>query len=184
MTRYDFSFECSQDDLAKMAKDGGAEVVSFNQCNLADNDLAALRSLSSLSDLTLDMCTGFSDSGLANLIGLKKLRYLNLASCPITDQALTHIAKLRNLVTLDLTNTPITDAGVKALSSLTNLEYLFMIGTRVTESGLAHVEKLTRLRELALFDLRLGDAPTRTPAVRALISKLPMLRTIGRTSVR
>ena len=56
-----------------------------------------------------------SDAGLKELVGLPRLRSLDLTGTHVTDAGLTELHAIKNLHRLVLTDTQTTDAGVSAL---------------------------------------------------------------------
>jgi Leucine-rich repeat (LRR) protein len=113
---------------------------------------------------------------------LKKLRHLNLAATPITDQGLKHLegltalqelaldytgvsdaglarlGALPKLQSLSLSHAQVADAGVNQLRALTNLQRLVLPSTKVTDAGLSYLERLTALRDIDLNGTNVGDA--------------------------
>ena len=94
--------------------------------------------------------TKITDSALAPLTYMSKLRSLNLVRCPqITDDALGLLKFLPTLTRLRLEDTNITDEGVASIASMKNLRRL-SLGRLITDVG---VERLSRLRGLTELDL-------------------------------
>ena len=81
-----------------------------------------------------------SDSDLARLSHLTKLRELVLDNTGITDRGLAHLDKLSSLETLTLRNTGITDGGLVHLRGLTNLKNLCLDGTPSEGCGVGPLE--------------------------------------------
>ena len=106
--------------------------------------------------------TRVSDSGLAQLKGMKGLQELDLAHTNVTDDGLAQLKSMTGLRTLDLSETKISDAGFEYLAEYDgpagalsqedqgngrrvgmpegharDLEELYLAGTRVTPAGLA-----------------------------------------------
>jgi hypothetical protein len=71
---------------------------------------------------------------------MKKLKWLKLDQCTISDEGLKSLAPLTNLEYLHIGSTQVTDAGLENLTGLKNLKQLVLTFlTGVSSSG---VEKL------------------------------------------
>ena len=106
--------------------------------------------------------TRITDFGVAKLVNLKKLRYLNLSGSVVTGAALKTLAgfpnlqrlslwnvegindsaaagfeSLQNITSLDLSNTGIGDRTLMALAKLPKLQRLYVSDTAVTQEGVA-----------------------------------------------
>ena len=106
--------------------------------------------------------TRITDFGVAKLVNLKKLRYLNLSGSVVTGAALKTLAgfpnlqrlslwnvegindsaapgfeSLQNITSLDLSNTGIGDRTLTALAKLPKLQRLYASDTAVTQEGVA-----------------------------------------------
>ena len=116
--------------------------IHIQGSKLSDAGMKEIRGLPSLTYLWLMENRGFTDTGLAALKDLPKLRnlelygtpvtgtgldpavmpslgYLNMANCPVSSQGIRSIAKHKNLWYLDLTHGPAKDIGpLKELSHL------------------------------------------------------------------
>jgi hypothetical protein len=99
-----------------------------------------------------------SDSDLALLAGLKRLRILYLNATRISDQGLVHLSGLSDLQKLELRETAIGNEGLAHLSGLRELRALFLHSTKVGDRGMAHLKKLRKLRELHLGRTSVGDS--------------------------
>lgn len=124
----------------------------LDRTRITDEGLSKLKELNlqflSLAD------TKISDSGLANLEGMKKLMYLNLGKCKVTDAGLEQVKNCSNLRSLLLDYTQVTDAGLAHLPDLKKLNALDLRGTKITNSGLTDLSKLDLLRGLDVSDNR------------------------------
>lgn len=94
-----------------------------------------------------------TDSELAEVAELAKLRVLHLFNTQITDAGLKHLKGMTSLQELGLGGTQITDTGLVHLAGLTSLETLdFSLCSKIEDQGLAHLKELTSLQELSLQD--------------------------------
>lgn len=181
----------------KLASLGALRSLVLRHDEISDVGFAPVANLGALERLYLDDCPNITDAGLAHLRGLRKLKYLNIANCPITDQSFAHLAnlpalatlivesdqigdaglvhlkKMRPLEFLAITSPRITDAGVAHLSGLTRLNRLFIKGANVTDAGLVHVASLRNLERLSLIECRITDEGVNT------LRPLASLRQLG-----
>ena len=134
--------------------------VSLTARLATDRELARVGVLSDLQSLTL-RGPEISDSGMANLEGLTKLRALQFdgeSGDKFTDLGLTHLAGLTALQTLVLEgNTGITDDGVRCVERLKNLRHLSLFASTIGDGGLKHLACLTNLRTLRLSGARITN---------------------------
>ena len=80
-----------------------------------DDDLAHIKGLTGLRELSLEGATKITDAGLVHLKGLTGLGWLNLHATKVTDAGLSHLKGLTGLQRLWLSRTNITDAGLAEL---------------------------------------------------------------------
>ncbi len=135
---------------------------------------SALRHIGRLSHVKiLDLHGPFvTDAGLAHLVGLTNLCYLDIGdrvddctgtitlrgAARVTDAGMPYLKGLTKLSFLDLNGTQVGDVGLAHLAGLTRLEDLRLEDTRVTDAGLAHLAEMTKLRDLELDGTAVTDA--------------------------
>ncbi len=95
-----------------------------------------------------------TDSDLAFLQILKKLRSLDLSGTAITHHGLEHIQHLTELAHLRLGRTAVTNSSMDYLMELQNLESLDLSETFVRDSGLVELAQLSSLRKLDLRGIK------------------------------
>lgn len=132
------------------------DVSAWNESEFSDDEMAHLRTLTTLKILYLDN-TQVTDESLAHLRGLTQLRCLALRNTKVTSAGLTQLRGLSQLDTLLLTGTQVTDEGLAHLRELTKLEGLYLNDTKVTNEGLAHLRGLTQLKWLFLNNTQVTD---------------------------
>lgn len=90
---------------------------------------------------SLEICGGgISDTGVARLTTLNKLKHLSLGqNYRVTNASIQHVLKLPQLTALNLSQCRVTSNTVVALGCLPNLQVLALHGTRVKPVA---VEKL------------------------------------------
>jgi len=131
--------------------------LDLDGLDIEDADLAQLKALTSLSDLSLSD-TQVADAGLEHVRALTALSRLDLNNTQVTDAGLEHVKALTSLSSLSLMNTQVTDAGLEHVKVLTSLSYLYLSGTQVTDAGLEHLKALTSLSYLSLTRTQVTDA--------------------------
>jgi hypothetical protein len=117
-----------------------ASTVQLSGPEITDSQVAQLNGLSRLRGLDLRR-TAVTDSGLALLSGLTSLKYLNLDRTLVTDNGLTHLQRFPILRTLSLDRTAITDNGLMHLNRITTLRRLHITGTTVTDHGIEALQR-------------------------------------------
>jgi len=89
-----------------------------------------------LVELTLSE-TNITDTGLAPLVKLTKLRKVRISKTAITDEAAKVLAQIPSLEDIDVSQTDFGDNGLKALQPLEKLKRLNLYTTEITDKGLA-----------------------------------------------
>jgi hypothetical protein len=82
-----------------------------------------------------------TDTGVAHLRRLNRLRTLILVGTVVTDDGLRHITGLSRLKTLKISSPNITDEGIPHLLRLKKLEDLCISGTSISEAGVAELRR-------------------------------------------
>jgi hypothetical protein len=127
--------------------------------DLSDDKLELLERLPWVEDLISGgLQASVTDTGLAHLAGLTRLRQLDLCCAPITDAGLVHLKGMTRLQKLDLSETSITNAGLAHLTGLSSLLELDLSWTRITDAGLVHLGGLKSLQTLCLSKTAIGEA--------------------------
>ena len=119
---------------------GGSAVEPARITNRGIAILASLQ-LQHLETLTLGS-TEIADDALADLAKMETVSWLSLSACQkVTDRGIRNLVTMTNLSTLDLRGcTKITDMGILHLSSMGNLKEVLLGGSiRITSNG---VERL------------------------------------------
>ena len=117
------------------------EVLILSHTSVTDSALAGLDRMPKLKNLHLDD-TLVTDAGVSHLLSLVQLKDLWLSDTGVTDEGLRILSEHPNLRELDICRTRITDEGLKHLGNLGSLKTLFLDGTPITDEGLEHLEKL------------------------------------------
>jgi len=119
-----------------------------------DSVMKDIGRLTGLEGLELAYCDGI-ETGLRNLTGLTKLKYLQLP-CQIRNRELAHLVKLPSLQFLNSYGPMVTDAKMVQIGKLSSLTELNIGGGKVGE-GLAYLKGLTSLRSLSLGASEVGE---------------------------
>ena len=98
-------------------RDAHIVAVSLASSSITDREMAILRELPQLEDLSLRN-TEISDLGVAQLSSLRTLRALDVSHTLLSDSALEALAPLASLQSLDLSHTLIEGPGLRALAGL------------------------------------------------------------------
>lgn len=92
-----------------------------------------------------------TDKGIAYLVGLTNLEFLDLSGTGISDDALLFLAKLPKLKRLNVSSTKITGATLGSLTSA-HLRVIKFNGSSLTEQGLYNLKHATFLEEIDITD--------------------------------
>ncbi len=126
---------------------------------LADDDLAALADLDSLTTLCIDHAgSRITPRGFAALARLPKLDHLRYRGGGVNDAALAAIVKLQGLAILNVPQGEFTDAGLGQLAELPKLELLRFGSPHVTDASMANLATFPSLKRLHLIDVPIADA--------------------------
>lgn len=109
-----------------------------------------------LEKLDLNYST-FGDDGMEYLIGLKKLKVLELRDTLVTDRGAPHLGHLPALEELDLYGAKLTDSGIRSLSPAKKLRRLNLLGSQVTDEGVETLAGLPMLEELILYRSQISN---------------------------
>lgn len=118
----------------------------------SDELLADVGRLSQLENLKIPNSHDVSDEGIANLVGLKKLRTFSGTMPRLTDDALASLARLPSLETITFFQGHFTDAGLAHLKGHGRLrEIVLGEGSHITDAGLAHLHELRKTLKFVAF---------------------------------
>ena len=142
---------------------------------VSDAGLADLAGLKSLKYLDLSGCKLITDATLQKMKGLNGLKYLNLYGCELlTDEGYAHLKGLTKLETLYFGGKKVTDASLEICKGMKASATLTLGGCKnITGAGFVHLKGLPRLTELALGQ---GQTNTEHFAHLAGISSLTSVR--------
>lgn len=145
-------------DASRIAHLVGLKCLGLVQSNVADESLAAISQLESLSYLLLYRPENITEQGLLNLSKLSQLSHLSLNRAKnLSDDALGFVSKLRRLAYLDLSFTEVTDKGLRYLRELDTLSSLALQGLKISDAGLVTISNLARLKHIDLSHSRVTD---------------------------
>ena len=116
---------------------------------------------------------GLTDNGLAHLVRLKNITWLNLKDTKISGAGLVHLRGLDKLRWLHLEQTEVGDAGMQHLAGLPKLEYLNLYATSITDKSLVQLARCKQLRRLYVWQTGVTDA-----GIARLQKKRPQLKIV------
>jgi Leucine-rich repeat (LRR) protein len=141
-------------------KQNEVDGVSFQQHELTEDDLTAMRALPNLQAVWV--CGSHtSDVSVERVSQLRNLRQVTFYATKITDEGLEYLKALRHLEKLSVTGNwkGISDAGLaRSLAELTELRELRLCGDSIGDAGLTFLRRFDNLRTLELCSGRLTDA--------------------------
>ena len=141
----------SKEELKHLAGLDRLQKLGLGYSHIDDMSLSALKDLSSLRELSLRTCEGeVTDTGLANLAQLRRLRVLRLPTCEVTDRGLLHLKGLTEIESLELQGCDLTERGLVHLVRMNKLTSLGFSLPDLNAEGLAGLNALTTLKELKL----------------------------------
>jgi hypothetical protein len=108
---------------------------------------------------TLDLAyTPVTDDGLGALANLGGVQRLRLNDTVVTDEGLRHLARLPDLMELELGGTGVSGSGLRHLAGLPKLAALTLSDTDVSDDGIKELTAFKGLRRLHLSSTRVTDA--------------------------
>lgn len=137
--------------LANLVK---LQKLCFKYSNDSAENLHVLRSFEHLRQLSLD---NIPQGTLLHLSELKKLEYLSLSNCSLSEADVAILQHLLAIRTLILTRVKLPDAGWRALGSLTHLQKLSVNHTNIQDKHLEYLAELPNLREFDLQYTQISD---------------------------
>ncbi|HEY9785340.1 MAG TPA: hypothetical protein V6D17_08060 [Candidatus Obscuribacterales bacterium] len=140
--------------LDHVAKLKHLRVLILEKTKIDDAGVAKLLCINTLTYLNLSQ-TKITDASLALLSKMPALSTLNLAATSVTDKGLEHLLALPALKRLDVSLNKVTDRTLRdVIGKMVQLEELNLSNTQVTDAGISHLTKLSNLRKLWLRWLR------------------------------
>lgn len=144
-----------------VGEDYARRVVIVNLDDGSDptnDDLALIRRLPDLRQLTVANRKRVSDTGLQHLGDLRHLEVFAASGTKIRGPGLSHLSAYEKLQGLALERTPLTDSGLAHIGKIESLEWLLISDTNITDEGLSHLRHLKRLKDLQIRNTGVTDA--------------------------
>lgn len=155
-------------------KDGNVIVVDLDSAKGSDADLAHLKGLPFVRELSAVEVRGVTDAGLASLAGHPSLKTLKLERSSVGDAGMAHLQKLPKLEDLDLRRTGVTAAGYREVGKLSRLKRLWVVLNQgFNDECLLAIKDLKNLEVLDMQDCSL---PTEKGLV--VLKEFPKLRNV------
>jgi hypothetical protein len=142
---------------------------------VTDHWLSFLAAFSHLEDVHLDYNPELMGDGLKHLVGLPRIKWINLMGTAVRDEALAHMSKIETLEWLRLNDTEIGDDEVRHLARLRQLRGLELFRTPVSDAGLVHLEAMSALEHLDLNTQNVSEQ-----GIERLRRVLPRCRILSR----
>ena len=127
------------------------KMLDLKSAKLTDTSLKMLGQMPQLE--YLDLPYGFTDEGMAELAGLKNLKFLWICTASVSvlgDRSMQVIGQLTQLEQLHIGGTNITDEGVQHLRHLRQLQELGLSFVNTTDQSLPVIGELSELENVSL----------------------------------
>ena len=146
-------------------------LLHLSYTDVTDDDLRQLKEDAYNSVVNIELSdTNVSNSGLASLRHVPKLKSLRLDETFVTDEGLAHLRSLTRLARLRLDKTEVTDQGLEHLVGLP-IKRLSLQGTLITDRSLSHITEFSTLEAINLKGTQISDG-----AIVELSKRRPKLR--------
>ena len=132
--------------------------LRLSSTEVGDATVFAIAKLQQLEELDLSGCKSLSAASIESIVGLPKLRKLNLYDTPIDDDAIALLRQASSLEWLNLDKTSLTDSGVEKIIGLDKLDFLHLGSTKITDAAAASLAKLTGLSKLIVTRTEMTQA--------------------------
>ncbi len=157
----DLSGEVTDDALGALEKVQSLTRISILSDHVTDGAFLHLGKLRNLEDISIgspkaDHKVRINGSGLKAIRGLKNLRELDLADCPVDDDGVANLRGL-NIRELYLDSSLISDQGVQLIGRIKSLERLAIRNAAITDKAFQHFARLKDLWGLGLMHCYLLD---------------------------
>lgn len=154
--------------LKYLQKFDNLEVVILIKTDIPD--ISGLRGLKKLRFINL-ASSSITDEGLKDVAQMEGLEEISLLNTYISDEGIKHLIGSKSLKALILGNTDISDATVEGLSTMPSLTFLSLSGTEITDKA---IEYLTKFPNLKCINLR--GASISTESLKDLKQRCPDLK--------
>ena len=131
----------------------GLQVIDLEFLDADGSDLASLRECPNLG-LVFLWKSSVGDQGASTVLGLPRLRFLDLGSTRVGDDLFLNREPHEALEKLLLDHTAVSDGSVASLSRWTKLKSLDLTGTVITPEGLAKLRKALPNCEIIIDSMR------------------------------
>ncbi len=131
----------------------GLRQLELSMCELSDDSLAPLKSLTNLEALTC-FVTGISGTCFKDFSDMRKLTSLDLSANLLDGKTYGYLSKLQNLEALHLRRCGVRDSNMKEICSLQKVKTLSLNQSLVTGKGLAYLKNMKSLSQLSLTDVK------------------------------
>gem|GEM_PF-6929612 len=125
--------------------------LKISNCRLLNKmNPQTLAKFTSLERLSVSNNFWFTDRHLAELVKLKKLKYLDLWFVNIGNESLKTLQSFSALRSLKISGSKLTDEGIAHLVALKNLEELNFYRTKITDKAMNSIGRMVKLKFLEI----------------------------------
>lgn len=133
------------------------DTLNFAYSDFSDSDMANIHLLPKLKTITLLGCKKISDKGLEVITRCKSLEELHLSQTNIKDESLEWIIKCKKLKKLWLDETKITSKSIPKIAIVNNLEWLRLNQINLKGADIQPLSALKKLKYLELANVSVFD---------------------------
>lgn len=135
------SQEFTANGIKALKESDSLRCLTLRWVGLSDDCLVGIGECHELEELLI-FSNPLTSQGIKHLMGLQKLKWLDISSCNLIDnEALIYIAQLKTLERLNLEDTAINNHGLEALYGMANLNRIECGNTTCTTEGLLKLLK-------------------------------------------
>jgi hypothetical protein len=160
--------------LALLSRLPGLKHLFMKEGQATDEGMRLIGQMMSLETLFVWDATALTDTGIAHLKNLKRLKQVHFSEGKLTDRSLILLSELPWIKILTLQGNHFTDDGITRMGGADKIEsmWLGLGGTRFSDAG---VKTLVRFGRLKILDIQ--GSPVTIESIERLAT-LPNLKTI------
>lgn len=149
--------ELDESDFQQFGRNNDIVSLEFQSISgLPERPFRHLASMRRLKHLDIRSCP-LTPADMHDIASLSKLESLWIANCLVDDAGVEALSQHPKLFKVTFEKTRITDAAIKHLAAIPRLEWLWLDGNAITDRGLAHLMTAAGLKSLAVRDTAITD---------------------------